>query len=1312
MTQAFLENPVPTLSDRGLLHRLFEDTAKRQPEDTAVTCAGAVISYEALEHSANRFARYLIQHGVQKGDRVCIFLPKSIGLYAAIIGILKTGASYVPIDPSYPTDRVYFIAEDCGAKAIVTSSEFREMMSGVQSQLLFVDEEDVAIKGQSAVPVSMELVPEDEAYVIYTSGTTGKPKGVMISHGNAYHYVLAAQSLYKVRPDDRVLQQFSIAFDASVEEIWVTFCAGATLVVGTPDVMRSGPEMPQVLEELKVTVLSCVPSFLTMFEGDIPGVRILILGGEACIPRLLTPWFSPDRAIYNTYGPTETTVVATASRCLPGLAVTIGKPLPNYTIYIMNEKGNLLEKGETGELVIGGKGVSQGYLNREPLTKRQFIKNEYEKETGDHSPILYRSGDRARINELNDIEYLGRIDTQVKIRGFRVELAEIESALMALPSVKSAVAIARGTGENARIDAFVIVDDGVRFREHEAITELKKTQPPYMIPSYIEVLKKFPTLPNGKINREGFPDQRTATLAIPHKQFDKPVEDFIYRSWVELFRNPDVSENDNFFTELGGHSLLAAQFVSRLRKDGRWADVSMRDIYDYPTIASLAAHLETKPSTVSTAVNQFQTVSSSRHILCGVVQLICLYFSIGFFSLQWVSPFLTYSYMQAYEYPIVESLFMAFSTLAFVYPVMLVIGILLKWVLIGRLKEGDYPLWGHYYVRWLFVQKILSSIPLHYLAGTPVIKLYLRFLGTRIGKDTHIDSDLVTGLDLLSIGNDTSINVQANISCHSIEDGLLKIRRVTIGNHVTIGIRSVVGLDTVIGDNATIDDLSCVSAGMRVGDNEYLTGSPATRTTQPAQKHEATKSTILLDILGHIVYGSTFFILPVVALLPVFPVLVMMYYFDLQTDSYYYLLLAPLVAVVFVLASAMQIALLKRVFLGKLKAGTYPIKSFFYFRKWVFDKLMESSLVTVGTLYATLYLHPWYRSLGVKLGSRSEVSTASLILPDLLTIGERSFIADGVILGAAKIKGPNIVLDTTVIGARSFVGNSALIPIDTVIGDDCLIGCQTKPPERTVANGTAWVGNPAVFLPKRERRDIYFAEETTYNPGKRLYFKRLVIEFFRVTLPSTAYIIFTNFLLSFFIQIEDQIEFHYALMLFPLLYIGLSIVAMFVTALMKYIIIGRYKSDERPLWSTFVWKTELITGFVENFMNTVFASHLQGTVFLPWYFRLMGVKIGKRACIHTMDFTDFDLVTMGDDVALNEEATIQTHLFEDRVMKLGPIKIGSRVTVGSYALVLYSTTIEDDVKIGDLSLVMKGETLPKNTRWAGSPIRPDPERHL
>lgn len=1307
---AFLQNPDPSITKNGLLQTLFENSANLYPDRIAVECRGSNISYGDMESQANRFANFLHSVGIGKGQRICLLLSKSLEIYTAILGILKAGASYVPLDPSYPEERVRFIVSDSAAVALLTSLEFFDLAGEIDIPKIYLNESRNEIDKQSKKPVPTNIGPEDEAYVIYTSGSTGKPKGVPICHGNAYHLILAEQHIYAVRPEDRLLQGFSLAFDASVEEVWTAFNAAATLIAGTPEIMHAGPDLGKVLAELQISVLSCVPTLLATMPKPVPSIRLLILGGETLPEDFIKPWFSPDRRIYNTYGPTETTVVATVSLCRPHEKVTIGRPLANYTIYIMDGDGNLLEKGQEGELVIGGNGVAKGYLNRDELTAKQFIVNVQAGLTGDDSPTLYRTGDMARINADDDIEYLGRIDTQVKIRGFRVELAEIEALLRTQAGILNAVALVQEIEGRPLLAAYVISAEGAHVDEHELITRLKRILPPYMVPAFIESTQSFPLLPSGKVDRKAFPAPDRKITQGTAQEFDSPLKQAIYDQWRKLFSTDIIDETDDFFVDLGGHSLLAAEFVSAMRMDNRFSDLSMGDIYAHPTIAKLAAYLaihmaETLGVGETKGATPFFHIGAWKYRLSVCLQALMVYFIMGFFALQWVTPFLIYSFLKAYEYPFWESLGASFMGLVVVYPVMLLLGIACKWLVLGRLKEGDYPIWGFYYLRWLFVQRVLNCVPIHFLSGTPLLCIYLKCLGSKIGKGAHIESHLVAGLDLLSMGKDVCINADANLSCYGLEDGLLKVRRISVGNNVCIGIRSSVGMDVEIGDNTVIGDHTCIASGQCLGENEYWSGSPAIRGEDGPPRTGNRHQSPFKDALATVFYGVSFFILPAVSLLPIFPGIVFMYHFDYASEDYGYLLLAPVVALIFVVLSALQILLLKWILLGKLKEGVYSVKSWFYLRKWVVDKLMGSSLDLLLTLYSTIYLNPWYRALGVKIGKNAEVSTAAFILPDLLTIGEGSFIADNAALGPAKAFDGNLILKKTVIGSKSFIGNNAYVPVGAKIGDNCLLGCQSSPPGDATPDGTSWVGTPAVYLPQRQKSEHQFKEERTYHPTLFVYCQRLFIEFFRVILPSTGFVVFTTLMLSFSIQIEDDFGPTIAILAFPVLYIVFGVAGVALTVIMKLLIVGRYKPAEQPLWSPFVWRTELVTGFCEHFTNEFLTSHLRGTVFLPWYFRMLGMHIGRRACLMTTDFTEFDLVRLGNDVALNEDCTIQTHLFEDRVMKMSTVVIGSRVSIGSNTLILYDTVIEDDVKVGDLSLLMKGERLLKGTEWSGAPVR-------
>jgi non-ribosomal peptide synthetase-like protein len=435
--------------------------------------------------------------------------------------------------------------------------------------------------------------------------------------------------------------------------------------------------------------------------------------------------------------------------------------------------------------------------------------------------------------------------------------------------------------------------------------------------------------------------------------------------------------------------------------------------------------------------------------------------------------------------------------------------------------------------------------------------------------------------------------------------------------------------------------------------------------------------------------------------------MMVMNYLNELDDYYSYLACAPIIALSFIVLLCLEIVVMKWLLLGRVKPGQYSLHSFFYFRKWFVDQLLELSLDVLGPLYSTLYLAPWYRMLGKKLGANAEVSTASFISPDLLSIDDESFIADSVSLGAARVRDGTIVIAQNRIGKRSFIGNSALLPPGSVIADNCLIGCLSRAPdavEAPVAPDSSWLGSPAFPLPQRQV-SAGFSEATTFKPSLKLRAQRTVLDFFRVILPSTGFVMLTCLLLSAVVLLHDEISPMAMLLLFPILYAGCGLLAALAVIAAKWILIGKYRPAEKPLWCTFVWRNELVTSLHEDFSDMFLTSMLAGTPYLPWFLRALGAKIGKRTFLETTQFTEYDLVEIGDDVALNLDCTIQTHLFEDRVFKMSNIVIESGCNVGALSLVLYDTRMEQGSSLGDLSLLMKGETLPPGTRWEGIPAR-------
>ena len=600
--------PYPTQVE--LMGQFFEQTCDRCPDDIALICGTSQVTYAELDRRANALAHRLLERGVQPSGPVGILLERSVDIYVALLGVLKAGAAYVPFDPSFPADRVAFIAEDAGMQDLITTSAFHDRTADLACPVLELDHAGaLAVESETRPRIGVD--PESLAYIIYTSGSTGKPKGVALSHANIVNFLRVATPIYDVRADDRVYQGLSIAFDYSIEEIWPAWIAGATLVAGPGDYsQRVGRELTEFLNEHQITVFCCVPTLLTTIEDEIPSMRFLMVSGEACPPDLVRRWSRHGVRMLNTYGPTETTVTATCGELYPDRPVTLGRPLPTYTVHILDDHLNPVAEGESGELCIGGPGVAMGYLNRPELTAEKFVLNPF---AGDwaESPRLYRSGDLARFTAEGEIEYLGRIDTQVKIRGYRIELGEIEEVLRADPAVQNAVVtpLERDGVAQDLIGYITLRDrdaplseDDLRERLHAS---LKAALPAYMVPSFVEILDAFPMLAADKVNRNALPAPTSLPLGVrsgPHVAAASPLEAKLAAAWGEVMGIASVSVEDDFFHDLGANSLLMAHFCARVRKDAELPPVSMKDVYLNPTVRKLAAALADSAPTPTAGV--------------------------------------------------------------------------------------------------------------------------------------------------------------------------------------------------------------------------------------------------------------------------------------------------------------------------------------------------------------------------------------------------------------------------------------------------------------------------------------------------------------------------------------------------------------------------------------------------------------------------------------------------------------------------------------------------------------------------------------
>jgi non-ribosomal peptide synthetase-like protein len=1231
-------------------------------------------------------------------------LPRMYQVPIVMLGVLKAGAAYIPLDPEIPAERVNFIMQDAGAKLLITS----DIILGRIGEQLNPQPIFNIDKQLSETEVYPDTKPEvlnrslnNLCYIIYTSGTTGQPKGVLLEHRNVANYISSAREIYPIDDTDRALQGFSVSFDASVEEIWVTFSAGATLVIGTFEIMRSGDRFASILNNLEITFLSCAPTLLSMVKEDIPGLKILIFGGEVCSKDIAGRWCKPGRVVFNTYGPTEATVIATYSVLKPFEEVTIGKPLQGYDVLLVNEQLEPVTDGEEGEILIGGESVARGYLNREELSAKKFVVTDKFKGVKER---YYRTGDLAKYSPNGEILFLGRADAQVKVRGFRVELAEIEGLLTKCDGIQAA-AVALDS-KTQQLAAYVVLREGEDINREEIAKLLRQTLPYYMIPSTLDIIEALPMTSSQKIDRNKLPAPQLPLTFSSEKTIippSTPLESEMVKIIARNIQRDDISMSDNFFDDLGGHSLLAAIVVSEMRELKMFENMSVADVYKYPVLSDLARELEKikpKEDAGSPKERDIYEPTKLAYYTCTLFQGISLLFLILLFGLEWLGPFIVYSYYYQAENGVVYSLFMSLMMYFAILPVLSAFAIGFKWVVLGKIKAGKYKLWGSYYFRFWIVDKLIAICPTTYFTGTYVINVFYRLLGAKIGNNTYINTSAVSIFDLLSVGDNVSICTDSHLRGYSIADGYLNIGTIEIEDDVFIGTRCCVAHNTKMGKNSSLEDLSLIPEGFTIPENEHWAGSPASKNGINQHKESIklwSRKFTFLSLIG-------VFIIPLLTMVAYFPGMMLITHLDYLSEKYHFLWITILVGLSFVTLLTLIITVLKWVLLGNMKDGKHPVNSFFYYKKWFFDQLMKLSLQVIGTLYTTLYLQIWFKMLGVKMGKRVEISTVEFISPDLLVTGDECFLADSVSIGASHVRNGYIDIAKTYIGNRTFVGNSAVISPNTHLGNDVLVGVLSKMSDKDLPakDGTSWFGSPAVFLP---RRDINhdFSAERTYKPTRKLFIQRYTIEFFRVILPATLFILFAALITNVISYMQVEKDLNELFLIFPALYLAAGILATLVTALLKWIVIGKYTPAKKPLWSNYVWRSELVTGVYENFLVLFFLNVLTGTPFIKYPLRLLGCKLGKRVCLFTTQITEFDLIKIADDSVCNDNCTLQTHLFEDRVMKMSYINIGKECSVGGMAVVLYDSKMEDRSILEPLSILMKNETLPANNCFIGAP---------
>jgi amino acid adenylation domain-containing protein len=580
----------------GFIHRMFEEQASRTPDAPAVAAVGRSLTYRQLNAAANRLARRLRTLGVGPEILVGLCTSRTADMVVALLAVLKAGGAYVPLDPHFPADRLAFMIADAKPSVVITEEPLRDALPADAAPILCIDSDRAAIDAESDSDIAGDPDRQNLAYVIYTSGSTGRPKGVQVPHSAISNLIASMHRIVGIKPEDVFLAVTTLSFDIAALELFLPLVAGARIELVERDIAADGQRLIDRLDDPSITFCQATPATwrLLLAAGWRGKASLTMLCGGEAMPRALADQLiGKGKTLWNVYGPTETTVWSSVWRVEPGEGpISIGRPIAETQLHILDTRLRSAPVGVTGELYIGGTGLARGYRDRPGLTAGAFIPDPFSKAPGAR---LYRTGDLARWRPDGALECLGRADSQVKIRGFRVELGEIEAALSAHPAVRDAAAAARtDTSGEMSLAAYLVPRGGGMSAPTAADLRrwLQGRLPEYMVPSAFVVLDAMPMTPNGKVDRKALPDPARARLAegmdfVPPRG---PIEEALAEIWTELLGAVRIGAYDNFF-ERGGHSLMAMQVLGRISSLFE-IDAPLKEFIEEPTLSHLARLVE------------------------------------------------------------------------------------------------------------------------------------------------------------------------------------------------------------------------------------------------------------------------------------------------------------------------------------------------------------------------------------------------------------------------------------------------------------------------------------------------------------------------------------------------------------------------------------------------------------------------------------------------------------------------------------------------------------------------------------------------
>ena len=1259
---------------------IFRETVAQAADDSAVDAGAGVLTYAELEEASDELAAELAALGIGRGDKVGVRVSSgTTDLYVAVLGILLSGAAYVPVDADDPDERARLVFDEADVAAIVGNDLI------------------VALRRPGSAREPEEPGLEDDAWVIFTSGSTGTPKGVAVTHRSAAAFVDAESRLFlqaePVSVGDRVMAGLSVAFDASCEEMWLAWRYGACLVPAPRALVRSGVDVGPWLVANRITVVSTVPTLVALWPSEaLARVRLLIMGGEACPPELVARLVAPGREVWNTYGPTEATVVACGALLTGEGPVRIGLPLDGWDLAVVDAEGVPVAPGQTGELIIGGVGLAR-YLDPAKDAEKFAA-----------MPSLgwdraYRSGDLVVLDP-EGLLFGGRADDQVKLGGRRIELGELDSALLALPGVgAAAAAVRRSAAGNQLLVGYLTLDlaADVPFDQAASLQRLRRDLPAALIPR-LAVVGALPTRTSGKVDRDALPWPLVATDQAPVGL--EGTAAWIATLWQEVLGAHVSGPGADFFDE-GGGSLTAAQVVTRLRV--RFPDVAVGDVYEKPTIGAMADYLDqmaeagpvsertVPPIPVKTQAGQVVATLALR-ALAGPRWL--TWIALGALALAWAQPGLDWLPRLPWALVAVSWLLVVSS------PGRMLLAAAGCRILLRPVMPGDHPRGGKAHLRLWLAGRLVDELGATGLAGAPFVKLYARLLGADVGRDVDLHSlPPVTGW--LTLGEGCSVEPEVDLTGYWIDGDVLHVGEIRVGARARLGARSMMCPGADVGDDAEVAPGSSVFGSVPAG--EYWSGSPAVRLAGAARGPWAGQPADHPAWL--LAYGAA---ATLIALLPALAAAAVVAPLLALTDPTSYdeawglVIWLPLATVLGLGVLAFLVWGVVRVAAQAITAGVHPVRSRAGLAVWATVRVLDDARTWLFPLYSSQLTPWWLRRLGARIGHGVEASTV-LMVPSLTTVNDQAFLADDTLIGGYELGGGWLRVERVKVGKRAFVGNSGMAAPGRKVPKASLVAVLSAAPRRKSAKaGESWLGSPPAPLRRAaEAADV----GRTYDPPTRLKVLRAVVELCRL-LPVMLTLGLTAGSVLVLAALMDGPGVVVAVLLAgPVLAVG-GLLAAAVTVAAKWLLVGRVRPGAHPLWSSFVWRNELADTFVEVLAAPWFAKAVAGTPLINVWFRAMGARIGRGVWCETYWLPETDLVDLGDGATVNQGSVVQTHLFHDRMLSMDTVTLRRGSTLGPNSVILPAATLGRHATVGPVSLVMRGESVPDKTTWIGNPIGP------